>query len=84
MKTHGGPSFGHNPNEKFSVGPLKITMVPVDHAWQNAYPGTAKRTFKNEDCTGFMITCSRRAVHNLEIENEVEVVGKRNLLGKIF
>lgn len=55
MKAEGLPSFGHNPNEKFKVGPLTIKMVPVDHAWQNAYPGAAKRTFKNEDCTGFFI-----------------------------
>jgi L-ascorbate metabolism protein UlaG (beta-lactamase superfamily)/quinol monooxygenase YgiN len=55
MKAEGLPSFGHTPNEKFKVGPLTIKMVPVDHAWQNAYPGTAKRTFKNEDCTGFLI-----------------------------
>ena len=55
MKAEGFPSFGHNPNEKFKVGTLTIKMVPVDHAWQNAYPGTAKRTFKNEDCTGFLI-----------------------------
>lgn len=55
MKAEGFPSFGHNPNDKFKVGPLKIRMVPVDHASQNAYPGSAKRTFKNEDCTGFLI-----------------------------
>jgi L-ascorbate metabolism protein UlaG (beta-lactamase superfamily)/quinol monooxygenase YgiN len=55
MKAEGFPSFGHNPNDKFKVGPLSIKMVPVDHAWQNASPGTAKRTFKNEDCTGFLI-----------------------------
>jgi L-ascorbate metabolism protein UlaG (beta-lactamase superfamily) len=55
MRAESFPSFGHNPNEKFKVGPLTVKMVPVDHAWQNAYPGTAKRTFKNEDCTGFLI-----------------------------
>ncbi|MBN8651812.1 MAG: MBL fold metallo-hydrolase [Cytophagales bacterium] len=55
MKAEGFPSFGHDPNEKFKVGTLTIKMVPVDHAWQNAYPGAAKRTFLNEDCTGFMI-----------------------------
>ena len=55
MKSIGLPSFGHNPGDKFKVGPVNVTMVAVDHAWQNAYPGTAKRTFKNEDCTGFMI-----------------------------
>jgi len=55
MKVEGFPSFGHDPNEKFKVGQVKVKMVPVDHAWQNAYPGTAKRTFRNEDCTGFLI-----------------------------
>jgi L-ascorbate metabolism protein UlaG (beta-lactamase superfamily) len=55
MKSVGLPSFGHNPGDKFKIGPVNVTMVAVDHAWQNAYPGTAKRTFKNEDCTGFMI-----------------------------
>lgn len=55
MKSIGLPSFGHNPNETFKVGRVKVKMVPVDHAWQNAYPGTSTRIFKNEDCTGFMI-----------------------------
>ena len=55
MKAEGFPSFGHDPNEKFKVGPVTVKMVPVDHAWQNAFPGAAKRTFKNEDCTGFLI-----------------------------
>lgn len=55
MKAEGFPSFGHHPGDKFKVGPVSVTMVAVDHAWQNAYPGTAKRTFKNEDCTGFLI-----------------------------
>jgi len=55
MKAEGFPSFGHNPGDKFKVGPMSVKMVAVDHAWQNAYPGAAKRTFKNEDCTGFLI-----------------------------
>lgn len=55
MKAEGFPSFGHNPGEKFKVDPVTVKMVAVDHAWQNAYPGTANRTFKNEDCTGFLI-----------------------------
>ena len=55
MKAEGFPSFGHNPGEKFKVGSVSVKMVAVDHAWQNAYPGAAKRTFKNEDCTGFLI-----------------------------
>jgi len=55
MKVAGLPSFGHDPKEKFKIGSLTVTMVAVDHAWQNAYPGTASRVFKNEDCTGFLI-----------------------------
>jgi L-ascorbate metabolism protein UlaG (beta-lactamase superfamily) len=55
MKTLGLPSGGHKPNENFKVGLVTVKMLPVDHAWQNAYPGTSKRTFKNEDCTGFLI-----------------------------
>jgi L-ascorbate metabolism protein UlaG (beta-lactamase superfamily) len=55
MKSVGLPSFGHDRKEKFKVGPITVTTVPVDHAWQNAYPGTANRIFKNEDCTAFMI-----------------------------
>lgn len=55
MKAEGFPSFGHNPGDKFKVGPVSVKMVAVDHAWQNAYPGAAKRIFKNEDCTGFLI-----------------------------
>lgn len=55
MMAEGFPSFGHNPHEKFKVGPVTVKLTPADHAWQNAYPGTAKRTFKNEDCTGFLI-----------------------------
>lgn len=55
MKAEGFPSFGHNPGDRFKVGSVSVKMVAVDHAWQNAYPGAAKRTFKNEDCTGFLI-----------------------------
>lgn len=55
MKAEGFPSFGHQPYEKFKIGPLRIQLTPADHAWQNAYPGTSKRIFKNEDCTGFLI-----------------------------
>ncbi|OOG74954.1 MBL fold metallo-hydrolase [Algoriphagus sp. A40] len=55
MKAEGFPSFGHSPGEKFKVGPMSVKMVAVDHAWQNAYPGAATRTFKNEDSTGFLI-----------------------------
>ena len=55
MKNQGFPSFGHNIGEVFNVGPVRVKMLPVDHAWQNAYKGTSTRFFKNEDCTGFWI-----------------------------
>jgi L-ascorbate metabolism protein UlaG (beta-lactamase superfamily) len=55
MKAEGFPSFGYNPHEKFKVGVVTVKLTPADHAWQNAYPGAAKRTFNNEDCTGFFI-----------------------------
>jgi L-ascorbate metabolism protein UlaG (beta-lactamase superfamily) len=55
MKNEGFPSFGHQIGEAFNVGPVRVKMLPVDHAWQNAYKGASKRFFKNEDCTGFWI-----------------------------
>lgn len=55
MKNEGLPSFGHDIGEKFRIGPVRVKLTPADHAWQNAYPGTSNRVFKNEDCTGFLI-----------------------------
>ncbi|WP_128544784.1 MBL fold metallo-hydrolase [Larkinella soli] len=55
MKSIGLPSFGHPIGDQFSVGPVRVTVTPADHAWQNAYPGTSKRLFKPEDCAGFWI-----------------------------
>ena len=55
MKNEGLPSFGHNIGDIFKVGPVRVKVTPVDHAWQNAYPGQSKRHFKNEDSAGFWI-----------------------------
>ncbi len=55
MKNIDLPSFGHNIGDVFSVGPVRVKVTPVDHAWQNAYPGTANRIFKDEDSCGFWI-----------------------------
>jgi L-ascorbate metabolism protein UlaG (beta-lactamase superfamily) len=55
MKNQKFPSFGHNIGDAFTVGSMRIKLTPADHAWQNAYPGTSPRFFKNEDCTGFLI-----------------------------
>ncbi len=51
----GLPSAGHDIHDTFSVGPVTITLTPADHAWQNAYPGTADRIFQKEDFCGFWL-----------------------------
>jgi len=55
LKNEGFPSFGHNIGDVFNVGPVRIKLTPADHAYQNAYPGTSTRWFKNEDACGFWI-----------------------------
>ena len=55
MKNEGFPSFGHNIGDTFHVGPVRVKLTPADHAYQNAYPGTSKRFYKNEDACGFWI-----------------------------
>lgn len=55
MKNIDLPSFGHNIGDVFTVGPVRVKVTPVDHAWQNAYPGTANRIFKDKDSCGFWI-----------------------------
>jgi L-ascorbate metabolism protein UlaG (beta-lactamase superfamily) len=55
MKNEGLPSFGHDIGDVFNVGPVRVTVTPADHAWQNAYPGTSPRHFKDEDSAGFWI-----------------------------
>ena len=55
MKNEGFPSFGHDIGDTFNIGPVRVTVTPADHAWQNAYPGTSERHFKDEDSAGFWI-----------------------------
>jgi len=55
LKNEELPGFGHDIGDVFKVGPVKVTVTPVDHAWQNAYPGTSPRKFKDEDSCGFWI-----------------------------
>ncbi len=55
MQQQGFTSAGYAPGDSFMINDIEVTMIPVDHAWQNAYPGTADREFKNEDSTGFWI-----------------------------
>jgi L-ascorbate metabolism protein UlaG (beta-lactamase superfamily) len=35
--------------------PVRVTVTPADHAWQNASPGASTRVFRNEDSAGFWI-----------------------------
>ncbi|NCC43183.1 MAG: MBL fold metallo-hydrolase [Clostridia bacterium] len=44
---------GHNIGEKFAVGDITVTLTPVDHAWQNAFPESHTREFQPEDYCGF-------------------------------
>lgn len=40
----------------FNIGELKVTLTPVDHAWQNENPEFAEgRHWEQEDATGFWI-----------------------------
>ena len=56
MKNQGLPSFGHNIGNSFNIGELKVTLTPVDHAWQNENPEFAEgRHWEQEDATGFWI-----------------------------
>ena len=48
-------STGHDINESFLVGNMKVTLTPADHAWQNSRPKYAARVFKLEDYCGFRI-----------------------------
>lgn len=58
MKNEGFPSVGHNIGDTFNVGPVHVKLTSADHAYQNAYPGTSTRWFKNEDACGFWIETS--------------------------
>lgn len=55
MKNEGIGSFGHRIGVTFKNGPVRVTVTPADHAWQNAYPETSERHFKDEDSAGFWI-----------------------------
>jgi L-ascorbate metabolism protein UlaG (beta-lactamase superfamily) len=55
MRAQNLPSTGHDIGERFTVGPLDVTVTPADHAWQNDVPGAADRIFQPEDCCGFWL-----------------------------
>ena len=55
MRDEGLPAHGHDIGDEFDVGPVRVTVTPADHAWQNASPGASTRTFRDEDCCGFWL-----------------------------
>jgi len=55
MTSAGLPAHGYGIGDTFSFGSVTVRLTPADHAWQNAYPGTADRVFKDEDSCGFWI-----------------------------
>jgi len=55
MRAESLPSAGHDIGDRFSVGPIQVTVTPADHAWQNDSPGVSDRVFQPEDCCGFWI-----------------------------
>ena len=55
MRARNLPSTGHDIGDRFTIGPIDVTVTPADHAWQNDVPGAADRTFQPEDCCGFWL-----------------------------
>lgn len=56
MKRDGLRSAGHGIGDRFTVGPVRVTVTPADHDWQNAMPARpGVRRFRKEDSAGFWI-----------------------------
>ncbi len=55
MAQEGFPAHGHTIGDAFDVGPVRVTVTPADHAWQNESPGVSDRVFQDEDACGFWI-----------------------------
>ncbi len=55
MEQEGLPASGHDIGDTFDIGPIRVTVTPADHAWQNDSPGASTRTFEPEDACGFWI-----------------------------
>jgi L-ascorbate metabolism protein UlaG (beta-lactamase superfamily) len=55
MKQEGLAAAGHDIGETFSVGSVRITLTPADHAWQNVHPKPGQRHFDDSDACGFRI-----------------------------
>lgn len=46
---------GHDIGESFSVGGVRVTLMPADHAWQNESKKHATRHFQMEDYCGYRL-----------------------------
>ncbi len=55
MQEEGLSAHGHDIGAEFGVGPVRVTVTPADHAWQNASPGASTRVFEPEDACGFWL-----------------------------
>lgn len=55
MTEEGYAAQGHDIGDTFTVGSMRFTLTPADHAWQNAVPGASDRVHQPEDCCGFWI-----------------------------
>lgn len=56
MEKEGLESIGHNIDDSFYIGDVKITLTPADHAWQNESTKYSKiRKFNFEDYCGFWL-----------------------------
>ncbi len=52
----GIPAYGHEIGDTFSVGDIRITLTPADHAWQNDSPKhSAVRHYEMKDFCGFRL-----------------------------
>ncbi len=55
MDADGLPAHGHDIADTFTVGDVRITTTPADHAWQNESPGASDHVFAPEDACGFWL-----------------------------
>ena len=55
MSDQGLVAYGHNIGETFTIGDIRVTATPADHAWQNEIPGQNSHWFLPEDACGFWI-----------------------------
>ncbi len=56
FQIEGYNGFGHDIDEEFSIGNIKITLTPADHAWQNESSKYSKiRKYAFEDYCGYWL-----------------------------